>query len=132
MARKAKNQPAIIPVPTKDENKENIPNPSKKILKIKKNDPTSNVILEKVIAQFEYYKGCHLESRKTEMEELKTYISDNISKNMAGNIVILADDMREGADLVNKVLSDHFGMSEDCRGGEEPRVFVFTYSARNL
>jgi hypothetical protein len=39
----------------------------------------------------------------------------------------VAEDLKEGAALTDKVLNEHFGRNPDYLGGDDPRLFVLTY-----
>ncbi len=40
----------------------------------------------------------------------------------------MAEDLKEGAALTDKVLNEHFGRNPDYLGGDDPRLFVLTYN----
>ena len=101
---------------------------NKKQLHIRKQEPTSKVILEKIATEFKANDDCGFEFRASEIDQLQNHIEANLTNNCDGFIDVVAEDVQEGAVLTDKVLNEHFGRNLDYFGGDDPRVFVLTYN----
>jgi hypothetical protein len=56
----------------------------------------------------------------------------NLTNNCDGFIDVVAEDLKEGVALTDKVLNEHFGRKSDLLGGNDTRIFVLTYNGENF
>ena len=66
------------------------------------------------------------------MIRIEQEIELNLSRGSDAVLDLVAYSLKEGQEITEKVLTDHFGFSDKTCGGDDPRLFILTYLAKDV
>ena len=103
-----------------------------KVYRLQRPDTTQKIVLERILNEFENKNDSRYSCRFEEMIEMQQKIELNLSNGSDAVLDVVAQSLEEGLEITEKVLSDHFGFSDKSSGGDDPRLFVLTYQAKDV